>query len=367
MYERSSPPHAIGPSRSDDGAIVEHVGRISSGDRSDSVGVSVALVQRAPGEFRSIEELFETVAVNLPPNVRPRFETAPRSGAGLPAIWENLRWVRSLTDTDIVHVTGDIHYALLGVKGARSVLTVHDFRFIEESRGLKRLAFWFGWIVLPIFKADRVTVISETTKQRLLAWAPFAHRKLRVIPNCIGADFQPVAKEWPDVPRILLVGTTPNKNLEQVVEACAGLNVQLAILGRLHDPQRALLDRCGLPYTEYYGLTRAEVIELYTQCDLLVFASTYEGFGMPILEAQAIGRPVVTSNQSPMREVADDGALLVDPLSHEDIRRGILNLLDDASLRATLVARGYANAAKYSATAIAAQYAAVYQEVIQRR
>jgi glycosyltransferase involved in cell wall biosynthesis len=79
-----------------------------------------------------------------------------------------------------------------------------------------------------------------------------------------------------------------------------------------------------------------------------VLPSLYEGFGMPILEAQAAGVPVVTSNTSSCAEVAGDGALLVDPLDTAGIASAMRHVLDDAGLRRALTERGRANAARYS-------------------
>lgn len=245
-------------------------------------------------------------------------------------------------------------------------MTVHDLRFIDEARGLKRLLFWLGWIVLPLMKADRVTVISDFTRRRLLAYAPFAKGKIRVIPNCVAPEFVPNTSTWNgSKPRILLVGTTPNKNLSRMAEVCQGLNVKLTILGLLDDDQRNKLK--GLDYEELPNLTREDVVSVYQRSDLVAFVSTYEGFGLPIIEAQAVGRPVLTSNIPPMSEIVGRGGLLVDPFDVDAIRSGIVRLLTETSLREDLVREGFVNVAKYSAEAVAAQYADLYREILDSR
>lgn len=265
----------------------------------------------------------------------------------------------------MIHQTGDIHYGILGIWRCPVVLTIHDLRFIEEARGLRRMLFWWLWLYLPCMRANRVTVISEFTKSRLLALCRVNPNKLRVIPNCVAGEFVATEKPWNAAkPYVLLVGTTPNKNLGRIAEACQGLRVRLSILGQLDAGQRAALEARAIDYESHSDLAKAKVVELYQSCDLVCFVSTYEGFGMPILEGQAVGRPVLTSDISPMREVAGKGALKVDPFDIAAIRSGLERLIGDAGLREDLVREGFRNVKGYSAESVAAQYAALYQEVL---
>jgi glycosyltransferase involved in cell wall biosynthesis len=110
-------------------------------------------------------------------------------------------------------------------------------------------------------------------------------------------------------------------------------------------------------------LTDEELVAAYRRSDMVVFASLYEGFGLPILEAQAMGRPVITSNFGAMREAAGDGALLVDPYSVEEIRAAIMRIKNEPGLREELVCKGRENAEKFRADAIALKYAEIYRAV----
>jgi glycosyltransferase involved in cell wall biosynthesis len=111
------------------------------------------------------------------------------------------------------------------------------------------------------------------------------------------------------------------------------------------------------------NLSISDLISVYKSIDILYFASTYEGFGMPIIEANAVGRPVITSNVYSMPEVAGNAACLVDPLNINDIKNGILRILDDKIYRDKLVLNGFINAKRFDASTIAEQYAKIYREM----
>lgn len=87
---------------------------------------------------------------------------------------------------------------------------------------------------------------------------------------------------------------------------------------------------------------------------------------MPILEANAVGRPVITSNRSSMPEVAGSAACLVDPDQPDSIRDGIKRIMDDSSYRQRLVAAGYENVKRYRADVIVAEYVSLYRKVYDR-
>ena len=107
------------------------------------------------------------------------------------------------------------------------------------------------------------------------------------------------------------------------------------------------------------------MLERYRKCDLVAFASTYEGFGMPILEANTVERPVIAGNVCSMPEVAGDAACLVDPYDVSSIRAGILRVIEDADYRESLMAAGRENRKRFQADVIANQYASLYRELAQ--
>ena len=166
---------------------------------------------------------------------------------------------------------------------------------------------------------------------------------------------------------MLFVGSTPNKNLERLIQAIEGITLRLEIVGQLSDEQQALLKKCHIDFHRSSGLGPEALLEKYIQCDLLAFPSTYEGFGLPIIEAQAIGRPVLTSNMAPMNEVSGSAACLVDPYSIDSIRAGVLKILNDGDYRNSIIVQGLDNAARYSLEKVADQYVALYRELLKER
>ena len=97
---------------------------------------------------------------------------------------------------------------------------------------------------------------------------------------------------------------------------------------------------------------------------MLSFVSTYEGFGLPIIEAQACGRVVLTSNIASMPEIAKDGALLVTPMDVNDIKNGFNQLINNSKLRDELISKGLENVKRFEPKKIANQYKNLYNSII---
>lgn len=151
-----------------------------------------------------------------------------------------------------------------------------------------------------------------------------------------------------------------------MIDAIAGLDVTLVTIGQLAPEMEGALRASGVRYENYHGLSRERLVEEYRKSDLLVFPSTYEGWGMPIIEAQAIGRPVVTANVAAMPEAAGGAACLVDPFDVASIRAGICRILSDEPYARGLIEAGIGNASNYSAATIAGQYADIYRSLAAR-
>jgi glycosyltransferase involved in cell wall biosynthesis len=317
----------------------------------------------APGQV-SIERVFAQVRRALPANIDCTMHTSPCLSRGfLPRVVNACHAAKYRAQ--LFHITGDAHYLALALDGARTLLTIHDCVSLERLRGLKRALFRLLWYDAPVRRAALVSVVSESTRRALLRHTNCDPSKVRVIHNCVSNDFVACPKPFNPVdPLLLQVGTGKTKNLERVIPALAGLRCRMKIIGRLHHEHLHLLHECRVPFTNVPYASDTELLRAYEESDLVLFASAYEGFGLPIVEANATGRPVLTSNLQSMPEVAGSAACLVDPFDVAAIRAGLLKLLRDAAYRDRLVEAGFENAKRFTPNLIANQYAALYQEML---
>ncbi len=264
----------------------------------------------------------------------------------------------------INHITGDIHYIALGLFKPTAILTIHDLYFMDIAKPLTFLIYYLLWLKLPLLQVQYVTVISEATKKELLRKIYFPEHRLRVIPNYYDPQYKPVPKQFfSDKPVLLQIGTKSNKNIPRLIEAIRSINCTLIIVGKFEKEIEELLLKNQVDYSWREKLSDEEVRREYEQCDLVCFTSILEGFGMPILEAQATGRVVITSNVSSMPEVAGLGAYYVNPFDSNAIRQGILKLIEDAPLRSGLINAGFENVQRFHISRIAQMYASLYQEI----
>lgn len=328
--------------------------------------MKVTFLHRKPrpyGNF-SIENYFRTIGTALSTKVELTHWEAPCFSKGIfNRLWSTIA-VRKSKNADVYHITGDTHFLIWGLKRKRKkVLTIHDLGFLKDAKGLKRKILTYFWLTGPMKHADAVTTVSTATKNDILRFFPTWRKKIHVIPTVIDTRFSFHEKAFNvECPTILLLGSAPNKNLTRVLEATKGLNVHLSIIAQLNEEEMKLLE--GQSYELASCLSFEELIQKYRQADVLMLCSTLEGFGMPIIEAQAIGRAVITSNCSSMPEVAGDGALLVDPLCVKSMHEGLRKLISDNELREKLIQEGFENVKRFDPKTISDKYFELYQSLL---
>ncbi|HAV13846.1 MAG TPA: hypothetical protein DCX06_10215 [Opitutae bacterium] len=330
---------------------------------TSSARLRVIHLTRKPQEgFHSFERLFHDIRAALPADIEVRVVHSWFHSRGL--IPRLLNCLQALfLRADVIHITGDIHYLVPALLGRRSVLTIHDLAPLRPKTGLARKVFRALWYVLPVRLATAVTTISKSIQSELQEELGNLADKVITVPNCISNDFSFTPKEWPERPSVLMIGTQPQKNIERMCAALVGFSVDVQIIGQLSEGQRERFEQQELSFNELGRLSDAEVLQAYRESDLVAFASTYEGFGLPVLEAQVTGRPVLTSHTSTLREIAGEGACFVDPLEVDSIREGFRRLLKNQDYRTELIDLGLENAKRYSADATAQAYATVYRDI----
>ena len=266
---------------------------------------------------------------------------------------------------EINHITGDVHYLLYFLSSKRTIVTVHDIMYYHYLKGIKRWM-WKIIYIYPLKRAAIVTFISDFACQQVLEVIQLSKNRIVVIPDPINPKYEFVEKKFNNLcPIILHIGTLERKNLKRTILALQHISCHLRIVGRLNSEIVKLLNESHIRYSNIFDLSEEQIIAEYKRADIINFPSLFEGFGMPIIEGQATGRVVVTSNLSPMKEVAGEGAVLVDPYSVDDIRNAYHKIIQDASFREVLIKKGRENVSRFSVDIIAEQYMNIYKSMQQ--
>ncbi len=243
------------------------------------------------------------------------------------------------------------------------VTVIHDLQHKRQPRNFGRLELlaWEASVWSSARRSREIVTVSENSRRDILAAYGLAPERVHVIRHGVERElFEPPTPERPEPwPYLLSVSTIhPHKNWDRWLEAyrriaAAGAPQHLVIAG-LKGAYAAELERAiearGLRERVHPmgWIPRPRLRELLQHADALVFPSTFEGFGMPVLEAFAAGRPVACSDIAPLREIAAGAAVLFDPLSVEAIEQAVTRLLSDSALRARLAEEGRRRAALFT-------------------
>lgn len=314
----------------------------------------------------SINQLFTIIRQHLPPVLDRRVVYFSYSGADFLARIYDVLSAAFKSRGSVNHVTGDFNYATFFMPRKRTILTIHDLYrlYVYRNNFVKSFFLQWLWLRIPIAKSTIVTAISQCTKEEILRYAHCNPNKIKVIYNCISPTFKPVPKPFnKKKPVLLQIGTRTNKNVEGLIKAISGINCRLEIVGRPSVEAIRLLAEHHIDFNCSTGLSQSELVQKYIDCDVLVFVSFFEGFGMPIVEANTVERVVVTGNTSAMPEIAGDAACLVNALDIESIRSGISRVIEDDLYREQLIEAGRVNRKRFDPTHIASQYYALYQDL----
>ena len=303
-------------------------------------------------------------------------------------------WEQFIQPFAIRHARLDLLHALAfagpRVIGIPWVVTVYDLSFIHfpESFNVANRVY-LAWAVRDAMRrADRVIAISESTRRDVLKLFGGDPRKVQVVYCGADATFAPAqnknavaefrARHHLPEKIILHVGTIePRKNIVGLIRAFARAKRAAHLPHRL-----VLIGARGWKFAEVDAAIEQETLhndvifagyvpqdELpnwYNAADLFAYPSRYEGFGLPPLEAMACGTPVVTSNAASLPEVVGDAAIQVAPDDHTALADALVRALTDRALREQMIARGIAQAARFSWECAGRATADIYHAILSR-
>jgi glycosyltransferase involved in cell wall biosynthesis len=264
---------------------------------------------------------------------------------------------------------------MIAVRSAAGQSPQHRTRW--TGRRLQKL------VLAGMQRCDRVACISENTRREVLRFARVDASRLSVVPMGLRHDFAPaeparaarIANEvGAKQPYLLHVGGNQwYKNREGAIRIFAQVararpNLCLILAGRPLSPEMEDVTRelgCANRVRVAADCTDKELESLYSAAELLLFPSLHEGFGWPIIEAQACGCPVVTTDSDPMNEVGGESATLIHPENVAEAAAAVQRLLDSsAETRAAIVRAGLQNAARYSRSSMIDAYSGLYRSML---
>lgn len=272
------------------------------------------------------------------------------------------------------------YYRVAHTAGVHNVVTVHDFVYERFSSGLRKSVHSLqkGH---AIGRADMILCDSESTRRDLITYYPKTDdSKVRVVYLAAADSFCPLPKETPEPVEVKQVGWTryllyvgdrsTYKNFSVAVETAARLDgFGFVIVGGkpFLQEEKLLLERL-LPgrYLHLTGLAAADLNLLYNKAYCLLYPSSYEGFGIPLLEAMRAGCPVVAFRSSSIPEVCGQAALLSKKPVYDNFL-ALLAALNDTDTRINLREAGFRQAAKFSWDKTFAETLACYAEILDRR
>lgn len=264
------------------------------------------------------------------------------------------------------------YYRFCNNPHAINITTVHDFTYEYYRKGpAKWLHCWQKY--QAVRHSQYIVCISENTKRDLLRFVPdIDESKIRIIYNGVSDDYCVLEKgenlssiPFENKKYVIFVGNRFGyKNFDLLKKTIVKSEYNLVIVGSpLTVEEKQDLEKY-LPHDRYFCtgfLPNKELNVLYNHASALVYPSSYEGFGIPVIEAQKAGCPVIAYNSSSIPEVIGDTPLLMKELSEKELLNK-LSLLKDSDLMKTVQENGLKNSARFSWEKMYQEYYNLYQE-----
>lgn len=268
-----------------------------------------------------------------------------------------------------------------GIKAKKIVTTVHDFSFIlhKEFQPKESSKYFEDCFLKNIYKSDIIITGSNYSKKEILERLGFKDEKVKVIYHGINHDLFKIYDDLElsfELPKkfILSVGSIePRKNLIGLLSAYNLLSSDIKeeyklVLAGFKGWQNSEImsiieqNRENIIYLGF--ISDEELAKVYNIASCFVFASFYEGFGLPVLEAMACGTPVVCSSSSSIPEVGGDAVIYCNPNDIEDIKHKIELVLSDEKLQREMIAKGLERAKEFSWEKSASEHIKLFKELL---
>jgi len=255
------------------------------------------------------------------------------------------------------------------------IVTHHDITYVRFPESFsKPFRLWYRALVPIMIKNSKcLLTVSEFSKKEISTFYRCENKRVEVISNAVSKEFQPpqpsLGNSIDSSNQYVLAVSSPNyhKNFHGLIEAfsASNLDIKLKIIG----------DRAGTfskvkfseddPRIEFLGrVNDDELVALYQNAKFFAFPSFYEGFGIPPLEAQACGCPVISSDRASLKEVLADSAVYFSPDSKAEIIEALESVDKDASLRESLKRKGENNVTRFSWSSSAEKLNKIISEVL---
>jgi glycosyltransferase involved in cell wall biosynthesis len=275
---------------------------------------------------------------------------------------------------DVFHFTGGNTWFMVFYFWPRRLLTIHDcyrLRFwhsrVTNRHYSKFLFYKLLYFKIPIKLAEKVSCPSAFTMSELnLIFPNLTREKLVHLPNIVTVDS--IGSEGNVLNlsgfKVLLLGSSHNKNVYITLNALSQVigNISILKTGYFNHFERDFCDRNSLNYTELGFVSDEDLLDVFRSIDVVLFTSTYEGFGLPIIEGQILGKMVITSNFPPCSDVLGLESYLVNPFDSESIKSALILVMGlDSSERNRVKEFYLRNAEKYSFKYLSKDYQEFYK------
>ncbi|EIW8532290.1 MULTISPECIES: glycosyltransferase family 4 protein [Klebsiella pneumoniae complex] len=234
------------------------------------------------------------------------------------------------------------------------IITHHDITYVKypQSFPFKFTAFYKMLTPLILSNCKRILTVSEFSRQEIAEHYSCDLDKIDVVYNAVNASFKISSDKSIGQKKYLLAVSSPalHKNFHGLIHSFvkSNLDIDLIIIGAA-SKSISKIDFNSDERIRFMGRVSDEkLINLYQNATAFIFPSFYEGFGIPPLEAQACGCPVLSSDRASMKEILKDSVLYFDPQSADDISNSIFQIIDSSELRRDLIRKGSVNVARFS-------------------